>query len=602
MNAFRWLRQVIVNPRRSVAIAAVAIAVAAVVIGALVYSLQAPIFDIIAVELGGHGQAHPLPPPTARALRWDFVFIAGYGLALLLGTWMIAPWVAQTSTAEKIVKVGRVAAVVTIVADLAENGFLGWVVGYPSLSSGWRGFLLGAASTSAVIKFCVLLPAAAIAITGLALTVIRCAANSRMRLEGWSSNDIRYLLPHPVEGDPAGPTEGSDPESNDGVRWRAAFRLPDDAISSTSEVNHQPFGICLSGGGIRAGSVALGVLQELRTDLQRADYLVSVSGGGYTAGAFAQALTTADQLPNGHSGGTVLREASSALGEGSVEEDHIRRHSSYLANTTSELLVALGLAMRHLLLSLTVLFGPAVVAGVLAGWFYKYVPIAYVGRLHTKAASEVKTPFLIFRTEALIALGVVSVIAILLWLGGQWAAARDNPPASKRLAAASKTAAWLALVVAAVTVVIPLLASTAAWLFSQSRGVVHVAIGGSVGSVVLTYLATLASIGWHKRTTIAKDLKGGGSGVPAAVPTGIMQRLLVAAALIVLAAGWLLLFAGMVSTYGDPAALWTAFGIAILTVVLGGVIDETTLSLHPFYRRGWHRRSQCARYSAPVTA
>ena len=47
-----------------------------------------------------------------------------------------------------------------------------------------------------------------------------------------------------------------------------------------------PFGIALSGGGIRSATLNLGVLEVLNACqiLKRADYLSSVSGGGYIAG------------------------------------------------------------------------------------------------------------------------------------------------------------------------------------------------------------------------------------------------------------------------------------------------------------------------------
>ena len=89
----------------------------------------------------------------------------------------------------------------------------------------------------------------------------------------------------------------------------------------------------LSGGGIRAASVALGVLQndEFRTTVvPAAQYLVSVSGGGYTAGAFQQNLTPAgtQHLPDGEQ---PTASPETAFLPGTAEEDHVRRHSSYLA-------------------------------------------------------------------------------------------------------------------------------------------------------------------------------------------------------------------------------------------------------------------------------
>lgn len=66
----------------------------------------------------------------------------------------------------------------------------------------------------------------------------------------------------------------------------------------------------------------LGALQELQVAgvLSKARYLVSVSGGGYTAGAYQMALTGA-----GSSESTATPR--DVLAPGSVEEDHVRRHS-----------------------------------------------------------------------------------------------------------------------------------------------------------------------------------------------------------------------------------------------------------------------------------
>jgi len=106
--------------------------------------------------------------------------------------------------------------------------------------------------------------------------------------------------------------------------------------------------------------VALGALQSdvfRRAVLLDAKYLISVSGGGYTAGAFQQVLTSAwdDE---------AVRDPETAFLPGTAEADHLRRHSSYLASSPRELLIALGLLVFHLLLTLFLLFAPAVLLGV----------------------------------------------------------------------------------------------------------------------------------------------------------------------------------------------------------------------------------------------
>ncbi len=47
---------------------------------------------------------------------------------------------------------------------------------------------------------------------------------------------------------------------------------------------------------------------------------------------------------------------------------------------------------------------------------------------------------------------------------------------------------------------------------------------------------------------------------------------------------WLLLFGAAATTRGTPAALAGGAGVLAVVVVLGGVFDVTSLSLHPFYR------------------
>src|SRR5690349_12922873 len=69
-------------PRRRWVFSAVVGAIIAIVVGLWVYAANVHGIDIVAVELGGADQNWPLPAGTAHAVRWDYVFIAGYGVAL----------------------------------------------------------------------------------------------------------------------------------------------------------------------------------------------------------------------------------------------------------------------------------------------------------------------------------------------------------------------------------------------------------------------------------------------------------------------------------------------------------------------------------------
>jgi hypothetical protein len=107
--------------------------------------------------------------------------------------------------------------------------------------------------------------------------------------------------------------------------------------------------IALSGGGIRAGAVALGVLQGMyeRGILQRASYLTSVSGGGYPVyGILSQATHKKKTLHQ------LLGEAAYATG---VEE-----HAAFMdtaaifggvVNSSVNLLLSRGATVTHATLS-----------------------------------------------------------------------------------------------------------------------------------------------------------------------------------------------------------------------------------------------------------
>ena len=86
------------------------------------------------------------------------------------------------------------------------------------------------------------------------------------------------------------------------------------------------WGICCSGGGVRSASYCLGALQVLREEgvLTRARYVSAVSGGSYIASAFA---TAASRLE--------LDDPVPAFAPGSLEEEHLRNNSSYMAPDTA---------------------------------------------------------------------------------------------------------------------------------------------------------------------------------------------------------------------------------------------------------------------------
>jgi len=533
-------------PERGTAVLTVVAALTLAGLGTTVHLAFGGTGVVATAQVGGQAP-RPLPPGTAA--WWGFALIAGYGPALVFGT-TAALWVSQPRTAmHEVARFARVSGLIAAVSDVLGHVLLLVATSNPDP------VLLEFVSAAGITAACALPPALLLACYGVGLTLVRCSRRPRRDPpEGVCSAALT-----PV--DPAG-TRG-DGDAHPGSRWRKGYRLPPgDPTGGT--------GFCLSGGGIRSASIALGALQPLRDTLLGARYLVSVSGGGYTAGALLQALTPASD-PNQPPPGEPVATPASALGAGSVEEDHVRRNVSYLAATGPQLLTALGVLARGLVLSLFLVFAPAVVFGAVMGWLYQRFPVTVF-----PADGGFPAP----RTGALIALGLTLVFAAAVSLFARWAP--PGRPLARQVARRQSTRlAVLAALIALLTLGVPALA----WLAERLLTIAPptLTLGSPFAALLLTYVSTLATIGWRHRTVIARA-RDSLDALTAAVPNGLVQRLLVVLTTTILGLAWLLLFAAAITPLGEPDLLWSALGLVVVLVVLGGFVDETSMSLHPFYR------------------
>ena len=457
-------------------------------------------------------------------------------------------------------------AIAAVVADLVENVLL--------LSAGsGRTWMLDGATAAAVVKFSAFAPAAVVAVAALVVTGYRLVI--RRRSDVWKSITTYPALPV-NEGDPAVRDGGPPPV---GDRWRRGYLVPGLDEKVLAARAGATVGIGLSGGGVRSASVALGAMQTLRQSLQHADYLVSISGGGYTAGALQMAMTGAGDA-NVPDGGAYLHDAGDDLMAGSVEEDWVRRHADYLADSPASMVRGLSTVAGVLLLSLAFLFAPAIVLGVGIGRLYRSIPLAEwnVDALHTWGSNP---SYPRVRSGTWVAIGVVLALAVVVHL---IVLMQRTPSASEKGRVASRAVAIVAIAVVVIAIGVPSLVFVAAWLLhTRATGA---SIGGPVGTVLLTYVATLASILRRKEVTSAAGRIFGKKGsVVGAVPNGALQLALVIITLVVLALSWLMLFGGM-ATVADQHQAWvTAVLILGVLVVSGLFLDQTSLSLHPYYRR-----------------
>jgi hypothetical protein len=370
-------------------------------------------------------------------------------------------------------------------------------------------------------------------------------------------------------------------------------------------------GVCVSGGGIRSATVALGALQSLRApkssvdssgtpELAQAEYLVSVSGGGYTAGAYQLALRPLE----------VSRDAADAknvLAPGSPEEDHLRRHSSYLADTLGQWLSALGVLLRCVVTGI-ILVGLAVAtAGVVIGRFYGEIPII-TGK--ASGLAKLKPVFLLHIpvrngkpvippapgwpaipwgvTLALLTVLVLAVLAYLVQIAFTATAGRRRSMVAGKAATAGKYLLGLTGLLATLGVAIPAMMWLGSWLSWHVGYSPRPVLTAGGLTVVIGYIGALASTLWRKRTTITKT----GSSVTAfftkspggqVLPNSMAQMLLLWLCLAVLVLGAVLV-SSLAAVSGLASTLWGLLPAGVL-LAAAVVFDETWLSLYPFYRR-----------------
>ncbi|PKV89436.1 patatin-like phospholipase family protein [Streptomyces sp. TLI_146] len=346
---------------------------------------------------------------------------------------------------------------------------------------------------------------------------------------------------------------------------------------------HAKLGFCVSGGGIRSATVTLGALQALRRSLREARYLVSVSGGGYTAGAMQLALD--DTLTS-----------RDAFAPGSPEEDHLRRHSKYVADGTGQWMVALGVLLRGLLASLFLLAAATGTIGLILSWAYHDVPVTDLTglaepgiRFCSHCTATPARPS--FRDPAVwtVAYALVAAAGIwLLWLAVYVWDRADQ--AARWLARAFQAFVVLTLALTAVVFVLPLLAWSAVYLQTRHQVSRPDATVGAGLTVLVTYCAALVGTLWRRRKTVrtglskVMDAVRGRSGLTRAVPNGLLQYLTVWVVLILLTAVFLLLL-GWATATGWAWPLWMQICVPAVLVFIGSLLDQTWMSLHPFYRR-----------------
>jgi hypothetical protein len=593
-------------PKRRVAIVVVVLAVAFLVAGIWVYVVhQAPGVDLVRLQWAAGLTDQALAgirqhsAQFRSALDWDMrALIPGYGVGLLLGCYL--GWrVFWTSRFQAGAVLGMAAAALAVVCNLAQDLLL-----LKALSKGLqKGALLDWIEALSFAKFAALLVAGVVGIAAIMATTGRLAMSNRVQKRwkgaaGACGPGQPPVIPPPV-------IEQSAQESRNASHWRLSGQEWWDGIStgprarwaqgyaSPSTRVKDAVGVCVSGGGIRSATVALGALQALRDEgvLGNADYLVSVSGGGYTAGGLQLAMTRAtDGLPRGQA--PVSRATSAdAFAPGSPEEDHLRRHSSYLADGLGQWLVALGVLLRGVLSSLIIIGLTITTLGLAIGAFYRHVPITAGGNLplpkFAVTGKNVSAPaYPAIPVGVWYAIAVAVGLTLLAYLARQLAAGREAW--WRRISRGAMILLCATLLLVALGVAVPALLWASSWVTWKLGFSFRPAAAVGSLTVITTYLGAVVALFWRKRTTIAKTagtVTGAASKGPVnmVLPNSMIQLILlwISLAFLILVA---LLLCGWAATSALVHSIW-ALAPAGALVVLTVVIDQTSLSLHPFYRR-----------------
>jgi hypothetical protein len=381
----------------------------------------------------------------------------------------------------------------------------------------------------------------------------------------------------------------------------------------------EPYGICLSGGGVRSAAYSLGVLQEMtrhgmlhlepaRDDVA-ADYLASVSGGSYMAGAYA--MLNRGKYPGEPTDHSDRRSGSKptiapgslpAFAPMSPEERYLRDHIRYLTHGFGGILglvwrLIAGIFWNVLILSLAV--GLLCVPG---GWIYgALVPSLRARCPNGCGPHHLDFPGWVFGVA--IGLGVASIALVMAWVVRQWHTEGGRRTlAVGSLACLGAAALWLLAAVA-----VPLLLEwirASVGLHTINHQVPPTNSTDAVGAVAGagTVASALTAIFGARALRTAQDIW-------AKVPTGEKQTLTNRAKSLFLKARvpLLNLLAGLLAPVTIAAiavfglhlgALYQPFvlgggGYVAFFAWLGGAIvllliwwfgDLNSWSMHPFYR------------------
>jgi hypothetical protein len=249
--------------------------------------------------------------------------------------------------------------------------------------------------------------------------------------------------------------------------------------------------------------------------------------------------------------------------------------------------VALGVIFRNLLVSLVVLGLVVATVGMAIGRFYRVVPVVK-GGLETlpiapfAPSGATAPPYPGVSWPVRLGLAIVAGLAVELYGVELFSTAvrGGRPLPVGRLAIAATCGA---IIVGAVGIVVPALVWFSSWVtyeigFTSRPGVAVASL-----SAIVSFIGAVAATLWRNKQRVGTLFGSGTRAVKSVLPNSMVQILIIWIALLVLILA-AFLSAGWVATSGLDNSWWALAVIVPLTVLAAG-LDQTSMSLHHFYRR-----------------
>jgi hypothetical protein len=288
-----------------------------------------------------------------------------------------------------------------------------------------------------------------------------------------------------------------------------------------------------------------------------------------------------------------------------VEFEHLRRHSSYIADSTPTLLNAFAEVLKNLLASMVTLFWPSVTIGFITGYLLAALPVAAIVPVsphrpagaqipeETVRATEDFLPSLAHNQAAWWAMAFFGVLGLVAMVAALLVERASYSPAGERwrsrLTGAGRTCLIITAWIATVTVAAPLL-----MLACSHQVLANYPSGGVISGLLgAQYLTAIVAMVWRRRSTVIAAESGSWRD---RLPHGLVPALLATLVLAAVTVTWLVVLGASATgvfrlltrhvggPLNQPASLWVFVGFLILLAGVLSTVDVTSLSLHPFYR------------------